>query len=87
LSLKSKRNSLDLDFTGVFEAALSDGALELVLEEKLIPASKVSTLVLLIEVFLGLLLLGTLILRHNLSHLSTFKSILSNQHRIIFKIT
>ena len=68
LSLESQRDGLDLDLTGVLESALSDGSFEFVLEEKLVPTSEIGALVLLVKVFLGLLLVGALILGHDLSH-------------------
>ncbi len=73
LALKGKRDCFDLHFTGMFKTAFPDGALELVFEEELIPAGEVGALVFLVKIFLGLLLIGALILGHNVSHLSTFK--------------
>ncbi len=37
LSLKSLRDCVDLNFTGMFEAALSDGSFEFVLKEEFVP--------------------------------------------------
>ena len=51
LALECERDGLDLHFTGMFEAALSDGSFELIFEEKLIPAGKIGALIFLIELF------------------------------------
>lgn len=68
VALKGQGNGLHLHLAGMLEAAFPDGPLELILEEKLVPAGQVSALVLLILHLLGLLLIGALILRHNISH-------------------
>jgi hypothetical protein len=72
LSLEGQWDGLDLHLTRMLKAALSDGALEFVLKEELVPTSKVGTLVLLGEVLLRLLLIGALILGHYVSHVLYF---------------
>lgn len=68
VALQRQRDGLNLHLTGMLEPALPNGPLELVLEEKLVPAGQVGPLILLVLVLLGLLLIGALILRHNISH-------------------
>ena len=68
LSLEGKRDCFDLHFTGMFKPALSDSTFELVFKEELIPSCEVGALVLLVKIFLGLFLIGALILGHNISH-------------------
>lgn len=70
MALQSERDALDLHLTGMFEPALANGPLEFVLEEELVPASEIGSLVLFGRILLGLLIVGALILRHNVSHLS-----------------
>jgi hypothetical protein len=52
----------------MLKPTLSYGALEFILKKKLIPTCKIGALVLLVLNLLGLLLIGALILRHNISH-------------------
>lgn len=73
LALQRHGDGLDLHFGGVLEATLADGTLEFLLEEELVPAGEVGPLVLLLGVLLGLLLVGALVLGHNVRHALTFK--------------
>lgn len=73
LPLQRHGDGFDLHFGGMLEAALADGTLEFLLEEELVPAGEVGPLVLLLDVLLGLLLIGALVLRHNVRHALTFK--------------
>ena len=68
--LECEGDGLDLNLTRVFESAFPDGTLELVLEEELVPASEIGTLVAFVCVDLGLLLFirALVIGRHNLIH-------------------
>jgi hypothetical protein len=43
LSLQGVGDGADLDFTGVLEAALPDGSLQLVLQKQLVPTGEVAT--------------------------------------------
>jgi hypothetical protein len=52
VSLEGEGDGLDLNFAGVFEAALPDGSFELVLEEELVPSCEVGACIfLLLEIF------------------------------------
>lgn len=73
LALQRHRDGLDLHFGRMFKAALADGAFEFLLEEELVPAGEIGPLVLLLGVLLRLLLVGALVLRHNVRHALTFK--------------
>lgn len=70
IALERKWDGLNLNFTRMFESTLSNGPLELILKEELIPSGQVGTLILLILILLRLLLIRALILRHNISHVS-----------------
>ena len=73
LALESEGDGLDLYLTRVLKSAFPDGALELVLEEELVPAGKVGALVPLV-LDLGLLLLvGALVAGHDLIHVPCFQ--------------
>ena len=58
LSIKCLRDGLNLNFTGVFESAFSDGALEFVLQEEIVPTGETGTLLPLVGEHLGFLFLG-----------------------------
>ena len=58
LSVKCLRDGLDLNFTWVFESAFSDGALEFVLQEEIVPTGETGSLFPLVRKNLGLLLFG-----------------------------
>ncbi len=73
LSLEGHGDGLDLHFRWMFEAAFTDGSFEFFFEEELVPASQIGPLVFLLGILLGLLLIGALILRHNVRHAFTFK--------------
>lgn len=68
LALESERDGLYLNLTWMLKSTFSDGAFKLVLEEEFVPTGKVCTLILLGNVLLWLLLIGALILGHDLSH-------------------
>lgn len=73
LSLECHGDGFDLHLRGMLEAALANGAFEFFLEEEFIPACEVGALLLLLGVLLGLLLVGALVLGHNVRHASHFK--------------
>ena len=73
LALESEGDGLDLYLAGVLKSAFPDGALELVLEEELVPSGKVGALISLV-LDLGLLLLvGALVAGHDLIHVPCFQ--------------
>lgn len=69
LTLEGERDGFDLYFTGMFEAALSDGSFELILEEEFVPACEIGALILLVEIFFGFFLfVGAVVVGDDISH-------------------
>ena len=69
LSLEGEWDGFDLYFTGMFEAALSDGSFELILEEEFVPTCEIGALILLVEIFFGFFFfVRTVVVGDDISH-------------------
>ena len=90
LTLECERDSFDLNFAGMFETTLSDCPFEFVFQEEIVPTGKIGTLILFVGIFLGLFLIGTFILGHDIGHGPRFKTNISSNisidlnNRLIF---
>jgi hypothetical protein len=74
LSLECEWDGFDLYFTGMFEAALSDGSFELIFEEEFVPSCEVGTLILFVDIFFGFFVfIGAVVVGDDISHVYDLK--------------